>query len=269
MDESLLRLAIFGGVFLLCMVAEFARPKRPWRESRLRRWLINLGLIVLNTVFVRLTLGALAVTAAVWAEQENAGLFRWFAMEGPMAHILGFIILDAAIWFQHWLSHQWSWLWRLHRVHHMDLDLDVTTALRFHPIEIILSLLYKAALVILLGVDPLTVLVFEAVLNAAAIFTHANIRLPSGVDRVLRWLVCTPDMHRIHHSIYPSETNSNYGFFLSVWDRIFKVYSVEPKDSPETMVLGLEDYQHQQELGLKALLVSPFNSELKKTLRRE
>lgn len=258
LDEAALRLVFFLGTFFVCAAVEWLRPKRQWRESRLVRWRINLGIILLNTLIVRLTVGAIAVSAAVWAQQAQVGLFNWLEIPTLLAAIFGFLLLDLAIWYQHWVTHRWALLWRLHQVHHTDLDLDVTTALRFHPLEIVLSLIYKAVLILLFGIDPYVVLIFEVVLNASAIFTHANISLPHRLDHLLRWLICTPDMHRIHHSVYRKETDSNYGFFLSIWDRIFLTYTVEPQDTHLQMQLGLSEYRQQPALGLVALLKLPL-----------
>ncbi len=257
-EEATLRLVFFLGTFLVCAGIEWSRPKRTWRESRLTRWGINLAIILMNTLIVRLTVGAIAVTAAVWAQQEQVGLFYWLQMPEVISAVLGFLLLDMAIWCQHWITHKLPLLWRLHQVHHTDLDLDVTTALRFHPVEIILSLIYKALIIVVLGIDPLVVITFEIVLNSSAIFTHANIRLPSGLDNALRWMICTPDMHRIHHSVYPKETDSNYGFFLSIWDRLFATYTVEPKDNHQQMKLGLSEYRQQTGLGFFRLLKLPL-----------
>ena len=257
-EEATFRLVFFLGAFVVCAGIEWLRPKRAWRESRLTRWRINLAIILMNTFIVRLTVGAIAVTAAVWAQQQQIGLFYWLPLPAVISSVVGFLLLDVAIWCQHWMTHKWPLLWRLHQVHHTDLDLDVTSALRFHPVEIVLSLIYKALIVVLLGIDPLVVITFEIVLNASAIFTHANIRLPSTLDSALRWVVCTPDMHRIHHSVYQKETDSNYGFFLSIWDRLFSTYTVEPKDNHQQMKLGLSEHRQQAALGFFALLKLPL-----------
>jgi sterol desaturase/sphingolipid hydroxylase (fatty acid hydroxylase superfamily) len=171
---------------------------------------------------------------------------------------VGFLVLDAAIWLQHVVTHKVPVLWRLHQVHHADLDVDLTTGIRFHPIEIVLSALYKAAIVLALGIDPWTVLLFEAVLNASAVLTHANVALPERLDRVLRWIVCTPDMHRVHHSTERAETDSNYGFFLSVWDRLFGTMRHAPAKGQLGVELGLPPYRDPDRLGLGSLLVMPF-----------
>lgn len=255
--EAWLRLGFFILTFVLCAGIEAFRPKRDWRQSRLTRWRINLSIIALNTLIARFSVGAIAVTVAIWAQQQQFGLLQWLQLPWLASALVGFLLLDLAIWCQHLITHKWSMLWRLHRVHHSDLDLDVTTALRFHPVEIVLSLLYKAVIVLLLGVDPWVVILFEAILNASAIFSHANIKLSKGLDKILRWVICTPDMHRIHHSVHPQETDSNYGFFLSIWDRLFGTYRQTPEDGHLTMTLGLNQLQDPQQLGLTKLLILP------------
>ncbi|GAB2601084.1 sterol desaturase family protein [Nitrincola alkalisediminis] len=257
-DEAVWRLSIFLGVLVLVAGWEWARPKRAWRESRRLRWGINLGLIGLNVLIQRLTLGAAAVVMAVHVQNEGWGLLNLIELPYGLKFVLGLLLLDLAIYLQHVLSHALPAFWRLHQVHHADLDLDVTTGLRFHPLEILISLLYKVAIIAALGIDPLTVLVFEALLNAASMFSHANLRMSAKVDQIVRWFVITPDMHRIHHSIHRDETDSNFGFFLSCWDRLFGTYRAQPRDGHDNMVLGLEYYQQQQKLGLKNLLLLPF-----------
>ncbi|RVU32114.1 sterol desaturase family protein [Neptunomonas marina] len=260
--EAIMRLTAFFGVFVACAVWEAARPQRRWYHPRIKHWATNLGLMLINTLVTRFTVGAVAVAAALWAQSSGFGLLQWLAPQSvfgqALAVLFALLALDLAIWFQHWLTHRWTPLWRLHRVHHTDLELDVTTALRFHPVEILLSLLFKAILVIALGIDVWVVIVFEALLSASALFNHANIRLPKAVDRVLRWVIVTPDMHRIHHSVEPNETNSNYGFFLSWWDRLFETYRVSAKDDHLTMPLGLKEYRQSDQLTLPKLLVQPW-----------
>lgn len=256
--EALWRGGIFLLVLLLVAGMEFWQPKRSWRDSRPRRWGINLGLIVLNVVILRLTLGAAAVLMAVHVQQQGWGLLNLVEWPVWLKFVLGLLLLDLAIYLQHVLSHALPVFWRLHQVHHADLDLDVTTGLRFHPLEILVSLIYKVAVVVALGLDPLTVLVFEALLNAASMFSHANIRLSPQLERVLRWFVITPDMHRIHHSIHRDETDSNFGFFLSIWDRLLGTYTQSPRDGHLQMVLGLDYCQQPQQVSLTKLLLMPF-----------
>lgn len=263
-QEAILRLTVFLMILFGCALFEWCKPRRSWHYARLQRWRANLSLILLNTALARLTLGAFAVTAAVWAGEQNMGLFNRLEIQAWLASCLSLILLDGAIWLQHWVTHRVPLLWRLHRVHHTDLELDVTTALRFHPLEIGLSLFYKAGIVVLLGVPATAVVLFELLLNASAIFTHANIRIPEPLDRRLRWLFCTPDMHRIHHSVIQEETDSNYGFCLSVWDRLFATYRQRPRAGVEAMRLGLYEFTDPDRLGVMRLLVQP----LKKVERR-
>jgi sterol desaturase/sphingolipid hydroxylase (fatty acid hydroxylase superfamily) len=231
------------------------------RESRRTRWTRNLSLVAIDVLVQRFTLGAAAFAAAVYAQAHGWGLLAvldwpWWAKAAA-----GFLFLDLAIYLQHVLSHALPAFWRVHRVHHADLDLDATSGLRFHPVEILLSLVYKVLLVTAMGVDPWVVVAFEATLNAAAIFTHANIKMPAALDRVLRWFVCTPDMHRVHHSVVPRETNSNFGFFLSVWDRLFGTMRDAPEAGHEGVVLGLPDLQTPKQVGLGALLLLPLRKD--------
>lgn len=258
--EAGLRLFAFVLVFVLCALFEWRMPRRSWRYPKKSRWLTNLSLTLLNTLLARVTVGAFAVTAAVWAQTHELGLFNHIAVPGVAILLTGVVVLDGAVWLQHRLTHQVPLLWRLHRVHHTDPELDVTTALRFHPVEIGLSLLWKACVVVLLGLTPATVVLFELLLSASAIFTHANVRLPQGVDRRLRWLFCTPDMHRIHHSVYQPETDSNYGFFLSIWDRGFGTYRHSPVEGVEQMALGLKEFSDLGKLNLAHLLLQPLKS---------
>lgn len=258
--EVWLRLSAFLLVLLLCALFEWRLPRRSWRFPKHSRWLTNLTLTLLNTVLARLTLGAFAITAAIWASDQDIGLFNQVAAPQWLILLIGAVVLDAAVWLQHRVTHRVPLLWRLHRVHHTDPELDVTTALRFHPVEIGLSLLWKALVVILLGLTPAAVILFELLLSISAIFTHANLRLPAGLDRRLRWLICTPDMHRIHHSVYQPETDSNYGFFLSIWDRAFGSYRHQPADGVEQMRLGLLEFTEPRELTLGHLLLQPLKN---------
>jgi len=256
--EAALRFGVFIGIFALTAVLELLMPRRPRTQPAGRRWLINLGILLVDVAAQRLTVGAAAFGAALWAEQRGIGLFHLLAWSGWLKAVLGFLVLDAAIWLQHVVTHKVPLLWRLHQVHHADLDVDLTTGIRFHPIEIVLSLLYKAAIVLALGIDPWTVLLFEAVLNASAVFTHGNVALPARLDAALRWLVCTPDMHRVHHSTERAETDSNYGFFLSIWDRLFRTMRDAPAKGQLGMELGLPSYRDPGRLGVGSLLAMPF-----------
>jgi sterol desaturase/sphingolipid hydroxylase (fatty acid hydroxylase superfamily) len=216
----------------------------------------NLGLTLLNTVLVRVTVGGVAYTAAVFAADQGVGLLHWRPLPAWVAAAMTLLVLDFAIYVQHVLFHAVPVLWRLHRMHHADLDVDATTGLRFHPLEILLSLGLKAAVVVLLGAVPWAVVAFEILLNAASVFNHGNVALPECHDRWLRWIVVTPDMHRIHHSTRMVETNSNFGFSVSWWDRLCGTYRAQPALGQVGMDIGLSDYRTPLHLG--QLLLVPF-----------
>jgi sterol desaturase/sphingolipid hydroxylase (fatty acid hydroxylase superfamily) len=235
---------------------EFRRPRRPLSRPRQERWVTNLGLTLLNTVLVRVTVGGVAYTAAVFAADQGVGLLHWRPLPGWAAAVVTLLGLDFAIYLQHVLFHAVPLLWRLHRVHHADLDFDATTGLRFHPLESLLSLGLKAAVVVLLGAVPWAVVAFEVLLNAASVFNHGNVTLPERLDRLLRWIVVTPDMHRVHHSTRVIETNSNFGFSVSWWDRLCGTYRAQPALGQVGMDIGLSDYRAPLHLG--QLLLVPF-----------
>lgn len=250
------RLIAFLAVLAAMAAWEFASPDRRAEIPRLIRWTNNLALVALNTALVRLLVPLMPLAAADLAAQKGWGLLSplplWAAI--PVA----FVLLDLLIWGQHWLMHRVPVLWRLHRMHHSDTHLDATTGLRFHPLEILLSTLIKILAVLALGAPALAVIAFEIALNATSLFTHANIRLSERADHALRRLVVTPAMHRIHHSIRRSETDSNYGFNLSLWDRLFGTYTAAPQDDPVTMPLGIETFRSAREAWLDRLLTQPF-----------
>lgn len=256
--ESIIRLGCFFTVLLAMMFWEWRRPRRTLSLPRPRRWPANLGIIVVDSVVLRLTFPMLAVGAAGLAEMRGWGLFH--PMEAPfwLAFIASLLLLDLLIYAQHVVFHKVPVLWRLHRMHHTDLDFDVTTALRFHPLEIVLSMLIKLAAVILLGAPAVAVMVFEVILNATAMFNHGNVGLPSWLDRRLRWLLVTPDMHRVHHSVRVEETDSNFGFNLPWWDRLFGTYRDQPREGQTGMTIGLEYFRDQRATGLYGLLLQPF-----------
>ena len=261
MDETTIRLSAFFGIFTAMALWEVAAPMRARALTRQNRWLTNWGISVVNagvSALMKAGLGAAAVIAAIDAEAQGIGLFHALALPVWIEILAVFLILDFAIWFQHLASHKIPLLWRLHRVHHADRDMDVTTAIRFHPIEIALSMLFKIALVYTLGAPVMAVILFEVVLNGSAMFNHANIRLPRGVDRWLRLAVVTPDMHRVHHSVHRYEHDSNYGFSLSVWDRIFGTYVAQPEGGHDAMTVGLEDHQTPSPARLGWSLAFPF-----------
>lgn len=243
---------------------ELFHPKleRPELTSALkgRRWVTNIGMLVVSSISLRLIFPLAAVGTALFAQNNSLGLFPLFGLSFWPSAILSFIILDFAIWAEHVASHKIPILWRVHRVHHADPGIDVTTALRFHPVEILISMVYKAGVILALGAPPEAVLVFEVVLNGAAMFNHANVALPATVDRVLRWIIVTPDMHRIHHSTNRIETDSNYGFNLSIWDRFFSVYTASPALGDKTLEIGLADFGRLKPVEFLWSLLLPFRT---------
>ena len=257
-DAETLRLTAFLGILAAMAAWEFAAPDRRTEIPRLIRWTNNLAIVALDTALVRLLIPVLPVTAATWATANGWGLLSPLPLWASVP--LAFILLDLLIWAQHWLMHRIPALWRLHRMHHSDTHLDATTGLRFHPLEILLSTLIKIVAVVGLGAPALAVIAFEIALNATSLFTHANIRLPESTDRTLRRLIVTPAMHRIHHSIRRKETDSNYGFTLSLWDRLFGTYTSAPQDDPATMPLGIDQFRTPRDAWLDRLLLQPFRS---------
>nr|WP_245165243.1 sterol desaturase family protein [Stappia sp. 28M-7] len=237
---------------------ELALPRRALIFSRARRWTTNLAIVATDTAVLRIVFPMAAVGVAQWAGDQGLGLFPALGMPLWIAGLLGFVLLDFAVWAEHWASHKIPLLWRIHRMHHADRDIDLTTALRFHPLEIVLSMVWKAAVVVAFGIPVMAVLVFEVVLNGAAMFNHANVRLPLTLDRWLRLLVVTPDMHRVHHSVIRRETDSNYGFNLAIWDRLFGTYVAQPAKGHEGMTIGLDEYQHEGPTGYVWSLGVPF-----------
>lgn len=258
--EIAIRLGVFLGVLITLGVLERLLPRRSLAQPRSRRWFTNLSLVVIDTLTLRtlaFALPILAVAAAVDAGQVGWGLFNWLDWPGWVELLLAILLLDLAIWLQHLITHKVSLFWRFHRVHHADRDFDVTTALRFHPVEIAASALLKVGLVYLLGPSALAVVLFEVLLNATALFTHANLALPSWLDRAVRLILVTPDMHRVHHSVHREEHDSNFGFALSLWDRIFGTYVPEPVAGHQAMQVGLE-WQDDRPMKLGWALMLPF-----------
>lgn len=256
--EPAIRLAFFGGMLGGMAAWETLAPRRRRTVSRWTRWPGNLGVVVLNTLALRFTLPLAAVGLAALAEERGWGLLNNVGIPIWAKIVIAFLLLDLAIYLQHVMFHAVPTLWRLHRMHHADLDFDVTTGARFHPIEILLSMGLKLAVVAALGAPPVAVLVFEIVLNATSMFNHANLRLPARVDRVLRWIVVTPDMHRVHHSIVVDETNSNFGFNLPWWDRLLGTYRAQPAAGHEGMTIGLDIFRDPRQLRLDRMLVQPL-----------
>ena len=259
--EPTVRLAVFLGIFAIIAAWELAAPRRVLRESKSLRWTHNLALTMLNIVLVRVALPVVAIGVAALAAERGMGLLNLFHVPHPLAILLSVLALDLAIYLQHLMFHAVPLFWRLHRVHHADLDFDVTTGARFHPIEIGLSMLIKFAVILALGPPAVAVLVFEMLLNASSMFNHGNVRFPAAIDRVLRRVVVTPDMHRVHHSIDPRETNSNFGFSLPWWDRLFGTYRTEPQAGHEAMTIGIDRFRAPRELWLDRMLLQPFRSE--------
>jgi sterol desaturase/sphingolipid hydroxylase (fatty acid hydroxylase superfamily) len=257
-NERLVRLSFFLGILVAMAAWEVAAPRRRREIPRLLRWTNNLGVVVVDTIVLRLSFPILAVGLALLAQERGWGLLNAFDVPLWLAFAVSVLTLDLAIYLQHVMFHAVPALWRLHRMHHADLEFDVTTGLRFHPVEILLSMGIKLAVVAALGPPAVAVLVFELLLNATAMFNHSNVRLPLGLDRVLRWIVVTPDMHRVHHSIHPSETNSNFGFNLPWWDRLLGTYRAQPRHGHEAMTIGIEQFRARRDLWLDRMLIQPL-----------
>ena len=246
-NEPTLRFGSFALIFAMMATLELMAPRRALSGHKGHRWGTNLGILVAATITARL-IGQIsgllvAVSAATYAASNGWGALNLIALPAGAELFIAVIALDFGIWFQHVISHKISFFWRMHRVHHADRDIDLTTALRFHPAEIVLSMLYKVVLVFLLGPAAGAVILFEIILNGSAMFSHANVRLPHWLDRILRVVIVTPDMHRVHHSVHRDEHDNNYGFFFSVWDRLFGTYTAQPRDGHDAMTIGLTPYQ--------------------------
>ncbi len=257
-NSTAIRLALFAGVFAAFALWETRKPRRERGYSRWLRWPSNLGIVALNTVVVRILLPGSAMGVALLGEERSWGLFNNVAVPAGVTLLLSVVLLDLAIYLQHIMFHAVPVLWRLHRVHHADLDFDVTTGSRFHPIEMLLSMGIKVGTVAALGTPALAVLMFEVLLSATALFNHANLQLPPAADRVLRWFLVTPDMHRVHHSAMPREANSNFGFNLPWWDRLFGTYRAQPEEGHRAMTLGIRQFRSSRDLRLDRMLLQPF-----------
>ncbi len=265
MNDAVARLIVFAAIFAFLAIAETLRPRRPRRLPRGQRWLVHAGMMALAMGLVRiiaLLLPALGMAAAAhYAGQQGWGLFNQLALSLWLEIALAVVLLDLAIWAQHVATHHIGILWRFHQVHHADIDLDASSALRFHPGEIILSAIYKLLVIMLLGPAVVAVILFEILLNAGAMFNHANWDLPASLDRILRKIIVTPDMHRVHHSIIRGEQLRNFGFCLSVWDRLFGTYQPQPTAGHDGMIIGLAEWQgdhHNRPAQLGWLLKLPF-----------
>jgi sterol desaturase/sphingolipid hydroxylase (fatty acid hydroxylase superfamily) len=257
--EVAIRLGVFFGVLAAVALAEMVVPRRRLTVSKPRRWVSNLGIVFLNGALVRVLLPLTAAGFAVLAASRGWGVFNNLDVTPVVAVVASVVILDLAIYLQHVMFHAVPLLWRVHRMHHADLDFDVTTGARFHPIEILLSMVIKFAVIGVIGAPAVAVIIFEVLLNATAMFNHGNVRLPTGLDRVLRLFVVTPDMHRVHHSIEDHETNSNFGFNLPWWDRLFGTYKAQPDAGHEAMTIGIRDFREPRIASdLPGLLILPF-----------
>jgi len=263
-NEIPIRLGFFFGIFAVMAVWEMVSPRRHLRTSKAIRWSNNLGLVFFNSFVLRLLFPAAAVGMAVIASEQGWGLFNYVVVPFWVAVLASVVIMDFFIWLQHVMVHAVPVLWRLHRVHHADLDFDVTTGARFHTLEILLSMLIKFAVIMLLGPPLVAVVVFEVVLNATAMFNHSNVRMPVGLDRLLRLVVVTPDMHRVHHSVEDDETNSNFGFNLPWWDRLFGTYRAQPRGGHEAMTIGIHTFRENKWCSwLPGMLAIPFVGKVK------
>ncbi len=261
MSGAALRIAIFAALVALLGLAEWHWPQHRSNPHRLQRWPINLGLGALNVLCVRIFLPWLAIDAALWAQAHNVGALHRLQLPMWLSITISVVALDLVIYWQHRVMHVVGWLWRLHRMHHTDLALDVSSGVRFHPLEILLSMLIKITAVVALGAPAVAVLGFEILLSSFALFTHANLRLPERLDAALRWLIVTPDMHRIHHSVLRAEHDSNFGFHVSWWDRIFASYTAEPSGGQRDMQIGLNQFRSKQDQQFVSLLTQPARGE--------
>lgn len=260
-SEPIIRLACFAGVFALMALWEVLAPRRKRMVARTLRWPNNLGVVAVDTLLVRLLLPTAAVGVALHAEANGWGVLAFLDWPYAVKVAIAVVALDLAIYLQHVLFHAVPALWRLHRMHHADLDIDVTTGVRFHPIEILISLVIKIGVVAALGAPALAVVIFEVLLNATSMFNHGNVRMPGPIDQVVRWLLVTPDMHRVHHSIDPRETNTNFGFNFAVWDRLFGTYRPAPAAGHIGMTIGLSQFRDPRELRLDRMLSQPFRED--------
>ena len=258
-NEIHIRLGFFFGMFALVAIWEVIAPRRALTLSRLLRWSNNLGLVFFNSFILRLLFPAAAVGVTVFASEHGWGLLNYYQLPFLLAVVLSVVAMDFIVYLQHVMVHAVPALWRLHRVHHADPDYDVTTGARFHTLEIILSMLIKFATIIVLGRPVVAVVIFEVLLNATAMFNHGNIKLPLGLDRILRLFVVTPDMHRVHHSVEDDEANCNFGFSLPWWDRLFGTYRNQPRGGHEGMTIGIHHYSDPKQVSwIHGMLILPF-----------
>ena len=261
-SEIIIRIAAYSAVFAVLAAWELWAPRRQLVIGRKARWVNNLGIFVIDALAVRLLIPTAAVGAALLASDRGWGLLNALALPGWLSVVGGFVLLDFVIYLQHVVFHHVPVLWRLHRMHHADLDIDVTTGVRFHPVEILLSMLIKIAVVIAFGIPAMAVLIFEIALNATSMFNHSNVALPPALEPIARWLVVTPQMHQVHHSIERTETDSNFGFNLPWWDRLFGTYRAAPAAGEQGLIIGLPIFRDPGELRVDRLLTQPFRSEV-------
>lgn len=258
--EGLIRLGAFAAVFAAVALWELAAPRRKPLYTRRSRWPHNLGLLFVDVLVVRLLAPGAVIGVALAAQERGWGFLNLVSLPSWTAFLVGVVLLDLVIYFQHVMFHALPTLWRLHRVHHADLDFDVTTGTRFHPIEILISIVIKCAAVAAIGVPAAAVLVFEVLLNATAMFNHANASLPGRAEQWVRWLVVTPDMHRVHHSVQYDESSSNFGFNAPWWDRIFGTYRAQPRLGHDAMTIGVDAFRSAKDLRLDQLLIQPLRN---------
>ncbi len=259
--EMFIRLAAFGLFFSLFALWELLAPRRALTVGRGGRWPGNLGILLADILTVRVLVPTAAVGASLYAAGNAIGLIHYLNLRLSVAALIGFLALDLAIYVQHVVFHKVPVLWRLHRMHHADLDIDVTTGVRFHPFEILISLLIKIAVILALGIPVVAVILFEVVLNVTSMFNHSNVSMPAWLDRALRFIVVTPDMHRVHHSILRRETDSNFGFNLPWWDRLFGTYRAQPEAGHAGMTIGIPAFRDPRELRIDRLLTQPFRND--------
>jgi sterol desaturase/sphingolipid hydroxylase (fatty acid hydroxylase superfamily) len=256
--EVTIRLVFFFSIFAAVAIFEQLRPRKKRVLSLAYRWVGNIGIVFFNSFLVRIAFPVVATTMAGIAASEGWGIFNRIDLPVLLEIVMAVMILDCIIYFQHVMFHAVPLLWRLHRMHHSDVDIDVTTGARFHPIEIILSMAIKITAVILIGPSVVAVIIFEVLLNGTAMFNHGNIRLPEKIDRVLRIFLVTPDMHRVHHSVHMDEANKNFGFNLPWWDYIFGTYKSQPRDGHEDMLIGTKEFRETKYQSILGMLAQPF-----------
>jgi len=262
-NETFIRMGFFFGTLGSMAIWEILAPRRALTVSKTVRWVNNLGIVFFNSFLLRLIFPAAAVGMAAFTSQQGWGIFNYVDIPFWLAVAASVIAMDFIIYLQHVMVHAVPVLWRLHRMHHADLDIDVTTGARFHPIEIILSMLIKFATIAVLGPPVVAVVIFEIILNATAMFNHGNVKLPKALDSVLRWLLVTPDMHRVHHSVEDDEANSNFGFSLPWWDRLFGTYRDQPRKGHEAMTIGIHKFRNMKQVSwLPGMLLLPFKGKI-------